>query len=281
MITIGLTTWSEHQSLMPSKKQLTLNDYAQFLPVVEVDSFYYGLRTPTVSANWLTQVPARFQFIVKAHQAMTRQEDYAEFTSTEKELFVRYRQSIEPLIKAGQLQAVLFQFPPFFQLNQENSQYLRQIRAWLPDVPIAVEFRHQSWYDDAFKQQMYAFLKQLNMTHVITDEAQTPTNSVPFEPVVTNPAFAMLRLHGRNMAGWQNPGAQWRKQRTLYRYNQDELQFFADAVRQIKNQAEQVAVIFNNNSGGDAADNALQLQQLLGLDFPDLAPKAPEQIDLF
>ncbi len=57
--------------------------------------------------------------------------------------------------------------------------------------------------------------------------------------------------------------------------------FFADAVRQIKNQAEQVAVIFNNNSGGDAADNALQLQQLLGLEFPDLAPKAPEQIDLF
>lgn len=49
----------------------------------------------------------------------------------------------------------------------------------------------------------------------------------------------------------------------------------------LKIKRNKFAVIFNNNSGGDAADNALQLQQLLGLEFPDLAPKAPEQIDLF
>ena len=89
MITIGLTTWSEHQSLMPEKKQLTLNDYAQFLPIVEVDSFYYALQAPTVSAKWLQQVPHQFQFIVKAHKAMTKQEDYTDFTSTERNcLFV-------------------------------------------------------------------------------------------------------------------------------------------------------------------------------------------------
>ncbi|SPS07436.1 DUF72 domain-containing protein [Latilactobacillus sakei] len=281
MITIGLTTWSEHQSLMPEKKQLTLNDYAQFLPIVEVDSFYYALQAPTVSAKWLQQVPHQFQFIVKAHKAMTKQEDYTDFTSTEKELFVRYKQSIQPLLDAGQLTAVLFQFPPFFQLNQENVQYLRRIRTWLPDVPIAVEFRNGTWYDEAYKKNMFAFLKQLKMTHVIVDEAQTPTNSVPFEPVVTNPDFAMLRLHGRNMAGWQNPGAMWRKQRTLYRYNADELQQFAATVQRLTKQAKEFAIIFNNNSGGDAADNALALQQILGITFENLAPKGPEQTSLF
>ena len=281
MITIGLTTWSEHASLMPAKKQLTLNDYAQFLPVVEIDSFYYALQAPTVSANWLAQVPPSFQFIVKAHQAMTKQADYQDVTSTEKELFTRYYRSIEPLMRAHQLKAVLFQFPPYFQLNQENSQYLRQVRAWLPDVPIAVEFRHSSWYDPAFKAQMYAFLSELKMTHVIVDEAQTPNNSVPFDPVVTNSALAMFRLHGRNMAGWQNPGASWRKQRTLYRYDATELAQLAETVQQLQSQAQEVVVIFNNNSGGDAADNALELQQLLNLKFENLAPKTPEQIDLF
>lgn len=281
MITIGLTTWSEHQSLLPNQKQLTLGDYAQFFPIVEVDSFYYALQAPTVSQKWLTQVPAGFQFIVKAHQAMTKQADYQAVTSTEKELFTRYYRSIEPLLTAQQLKAVLFQFPPYFQLNTENSQYLRRIRAWLPQVPIAVEFRHRSWYDLQFRKQMYAFLDELQMTHVIADEAQTPHNSVPFDPVVTNPALAMLRLHGRNMAGWQNPGAAWRKQRTLYRYKHEELAKLAQTVQKLATQAKETVVIFNNNAGGDAAANALELQQKLKLVFKDLAPKSPEQMDLF
>lgn len=37
-------------------------------------------------------------------------------------------------------------------------------------------------------------------------------------------------------------------------------------------------MIFNNNSGGDAADNALQLQKLLGISFDGLSPL---QMDLF
>lgn len=43
-ITIGLTTWTEHPALIKNEQRpVTLNEYAQHLPVVEVDTFFYAL----------------------------------------------------------------------------------------------------------------------------------------------------------------------------------------------------------------------------------------------
>ncbi|MFQ7233379.1 MAG: DUF72 domain-containing protein, partial [Enterococcus hulanensis] len=48
--------------------------------------------------------------------------------------------------------------------------------------------------------------------------------------------------------------------------------------RQAADESAEVGVIFNNNSGGDAADNAMQLKKILQLDYEGLNPS---QIDLF
>lgn len=45
-----------------------------------------------------------------------------------------------------------------------------------------------------------------------------------------------------------------------------------------KKLSKEVVVIFNNNSGGDAADNAKHLQKALQVEFQGLAPM---QMDLF
>jgi uncharacterized protein YecE (DUF72 family) len=88
-----------------------------------------------------------------------------------------------------------------------------------------------------------------------------------------------MRLHGRNYEGWLGENVtDWRAERTLYQYSKDELKAFADLVKQLESDADEVCVIFNNNSGGHAAQNAKELQDLLGLDFSGLAPK---QLDLF
>ena len=47
MITIGLTTWTEHPSLLGGTEKLTLTEYSGVLPVVEVDTPFYGI--PKVS----------------------------------------------------------------------------------------------------------------------------------------------------------------------------------------------------------------------------------------
>ena len=66
MITIGLTTWSEHQSLLANHPQpLTLTEYAAFFPTVEVDTTFYALPQAQTIRNWQAAVPATFQFIFK------------------------------------------------------------------------------------------------------------------------------------------------------------------------------------------------------------------------
>lgn len=66
--------------------------------------------------------------------------------------------------------------------------------------------------------------------------------------------------------------------RTLYHYNTQEIADLSEAVLKMSQEAKEVGVIFNNNSGGDAAENALQMQKVLNLSYDDLNPK---QLDLF
>ncbi|MCH4172398.1 MAG: DUF72 domain-containing protein [Lactobacillus sp.] len=278
MITIGLTTWSEHQSLLPEKKQLTLVDYAGFFPTVEIDSLFYGLKTPAQVQKWADAVPDGFQFIVKATSAMTQHDKEPLAEAELSQLFKAYRGAIKPLVQAHKLKTILLQFPPFFKLTPANIRYLIQVRQLLPKLPVAIEFRNPTWYDQLYVGEMVALMQRLQFTLVAADEPQTQVNSVPFYPTVTNPKLGLFRLHGRNMAGWLNQDKQWRGKRTLYRYNQQELLQFATAIKTMTQTAAEVCVIFNNNSGGDAADNALALQQLLGIEFHGLGPK---QLDLF
>ncbi len=280
-ITIGLTTWTEHPALINNEQRpVTLNEYAQYLPTVEVDTFFYALPQVTTIQNWLAEVPEAFQFIVKAHRGMTLHERGQEKGELEQ-LFNRYRKTVAPLVAAGQLKTVLFQFPPYFDASPQDIEYLRLVRLWMGNLPIAIELRNQTWYRPGTLKSLLTFCRELHFTLVAADEPHGTVTSVPFVLATTNPDLVMMRLHGQNMEGWINQGKSWRKTRTLYKYSPAELQAFCDQINQLTPQPKELCVIFNNNSGKDAAPNALQLQKMLDIHFTGLAPRSPEQIDLF
>lgn len=280
-ITIGLTTWTEHPALINNEQRpVTLNEYAQYLPTVEVDTFFYALPQVTTIQNWLAEVPEAFQFIVKAHRGMTLHERGQEKEELEQ-LFNRYRKTVAPLVAAGQLKTVLFQFPPYFDASPQDIEYLRLVRLWMGNLPIAIELRNQTWYRPGTLKSLLAFCRELHFTLVAADEPHGTVTSVPFVLATTNPDLVMMRLHGQNTEGWINQGKSWRKTRTLYKYSPAELQAFCDQINQLTPQPKELCVIFNNNSGKDAAPNALQLQKMLDIHFTGLAPRSPEQIDLF
>lgn len=280
-ITIGLTTWTEHPALINNEQRpVTLNEYAQYLPTVEVDTFFYALPQVTTIQNWLAEVPEAFQFIVKAHRGMTLHERGQEKGELEQ-LFNRYRKTVAPLVAAGQLKTVLFQFPPYFDASPQDIEYLRLVRLWMGNLPIAIELRNQTWYRPGTLKSLLAFCRALHFTLVAADEPHGTVTSVPFVLATTNPDLVMMRLHGQNTEGWINQGKSWRKTRTLYKYSPAELQAFCDQINQLTPQPKELCVIFNNNSGKDAAPNALQLQKMLDIHFTGLAPRSPEQIDLF
>ena len=280
-ITIGLTTWTEHPALINNEQRpVTLNEYAQHLPTVEVDTFFYALPQVTTIQNWLAEVPESFQFIVKTHRRMTLHERGQEKGELEQ-LFNRYRKTVAPLVAAGQLKTVLFQFPPYFDASPQDIEYLRLVRLWMGNLPIAIELRNQTWYRPGTLKSLLAFCRELHFTLVAADEPHGTVTSVPFVLATTNPDLVMMRLHGQNTEGWINQGKSWRKTRTLYKCSSAELQVFCDQINQLTPQPKELCVVFNNNSGKDAAPNALQLQKMLGIHFTGLAPRSPEQIDLF
>lgn len=269
MIKIGMTTFHEHGSLL-NKNKLTLEEYASFFPIIELDTCFYGIRPAKDSQSWVEKTPASFQFIVKAYKGMTRHSSYEDYYETEKEMFEAYFTFLEPLIKGKKLASVLFQFPASFSCTKENVGYLRKIREYYPEIPISIEFRNSSWYHEKMKEFMIEFMKKHDYSLVMVDQPQVALHSVPFDTTVTNQEFVFVRLHGRNKGNWLDNSEDWRKKRNLYCYSDRELEELASQLKTIK--ANQIAVIFNNNSDKDAAPNGMALKKILNVEYQGLHP---------
>ncbi|WP_110928590.1 DUF72 domain-containing protein [Bacillus massiliglaciei] len=281
MIFLGLTGWGDHESLYTDKISARdkLREYAAHFPIVEVDASFYAIQPKRNSEKWTAETPAGFRFIVKAYQGMTgHQRGQIPFES-KKEMFAAFRDSLEPYQAAGKLAMVLFQFPPWFNCTKENVQYLRWCKAEMEDIPAAIEFRNQSWYSEEYGQQTLKFLADEGWIHTVCDEPQAGEGSVPIILKSTNPLKTLVRFHGRNVHGWKKPSSgNWREVRYLYRYNWKELEEWKGKLKELEKGSKDIFVLFNNNSGGDAADNAKQMIELLEIEYEGLAPK---QLNLF
>jgi uncharacterized protein YecE (DUF72 family) len=116
-----------------------------------------------------------------------------------------------------------------------------------------------------------------NWIHTVVDEPQAGTGSIPIVSVATSPHATYVRMHGRYVQGWnQSNHPDWRKLRYLYRYNTQELTEWRDRLLELEKSCSNIYVVFNNNSGGDATDNAKELMRLLDLDTKELPPKQAE-----
>ena len=282
MIHVGLTGWGDHPDVYSaeSKSSEKLVDYSAHFPVVELDAAFYAIQPERNMRKWIRETPENFQFIVKAYQGMTGHlRGELPFGSTD-EMFALYRESLQPLIEANKLGMVLVQFPPWFDCQKHNVEYMDMVKEQLTDLPVAIEFRHQSWYYPEYKEKTLDYLRKQNWIHSVCDEPQSGEGSIPLVPISTNEDQVLLRLHGRNVHGWRNPGndQKWREVRYLYDYNKSELEEIAGIAKLLEQQAQHVTVLFNNNSGGHAANNAKQFIRMLNLEYSGLAPK---QLDIF
>ncbi len=281
MIYIGVTGWGDHSSLYttPDSQRDKLPAYSSYFPTVEVDSSFYAIPAKRNVEKWVSDTPKSFQFIVKAYQGMTGHERGNIPFQDKEDMFQAFKDSLEPYIESKKLAMVLFQFPPWFNCTKENVDYLRWCKAKMDDIPCALEFRHQSWFYPQYKEKTLEFMKSENWIHSICDEPQAGEGSVPTILEPTSEDKVLVRFHGRNVHGWQKKNAEnWREVRYLYRYNHQELSEWAIQLQKLEKICKNVYVVFNNNSGGDAADNAKQLIELLNIQYEDLSPR---QMKLF
>jgi len=271
MIRVGLTGWGDHQALYPKGLGAAnkLPYYSKYFSLVEIDASFYAVQKQEHYEKWVAQVPDDFRFIIKPQRTITGHETGSSVEKLKGEI-AKFRHSIEPVIKANKLKAILFQFPPYFACTPKSIKYLQFVKSEMGGLPCALEFRNQTWFSGENRQYTLQFLRDWGWIHVIVDEPQVGMGSCPTVLAVTHPDLALIRLHGRNTSGWNPTDKEnWREVRFLYRYNEAELREIASAVRNLEGQCREVCVAFNNNSGGDAADNARDLMGLLEIGYND------------
>ena len=113
-------------------------------------------------------------------------------------LWQRFKDALEPLRQAGKLGMVHFQFAPWLLRNRDGHAHVAHCVETMRDYTVSVEFRNQTWFDDAHLGQTLAFERELNVVHTVVDGPQGFHNSVPPVWESTHIDFALVRLHGRN-----------------------------------------------------------------------------------
>lgn len=279
-IQVGVCGWGDHDDLYPpgTSPKEKLGIYAGHFPVVEVDSTYHAIAPRERMERWVQETPEAFRFVVKAYRELTghgRMERAPVRSWTE--IVAEMKASLKPMVEAKKLSMLLFQFPPWYDCTQNHVKYIRRLRETFKDVPLAIEFRNQSWFRPEFYDRTLQFLQSEQLVHVICDEPQAGEGSVPIVPVVTHPEQVLIRFHGRNVEGWNNTGQpNWRDVRYAYRYSEKEIEEWVERILHLKKQAKQLTLLFNNNSQGDAVDSARLMIKKLNLSFTGLAPRQLE-----
>ena len=286
-ILVGTASWTDKTLLAsgwypqtadtPEKR---LAYYARQFPLVEVDATYYSPPAETTAALWASRTPAHFIFNIKAFSLLTGHPTqpaklYKDLRpETEKRnvypsdlqpaaidaVWERFLSALGPLTEAGKLGAILFQFPPWFTIRRSNKQYVQEVAKRCSPLRVAVEFRHESWFDgEDNTEETLEFLRRNNLPYVAVDMPQGHKSSIP--PVLAATAdLAVVRFHGHSEK-WTSKDIY---EKFGYRYSTKELEGWAPKLLDLASQASQVNVLMNNCYSDYAQRNAAELQDMLG-----------------
>lgn len=293
-IRIGTASWTDKTLIACGRfypreaktPEARLRYYATQFPLVEVDSSYYAMPSPSTAQLWTERTPADFVFNLKAfrlftgHQTsptvlhrdirdslrgMPQQVFYYRELPPEiiDELWRRFIDALAPLKAAGKMGAVLFQFAPWVLRNRAGHAHVQECVRRMAGHTVAVEFRNRTWFEGEHAQSTLAFERELGIAHVIVDGPQGFDNSVPALWEVTRPDLAMLRLHGRNAASWNTKGLTASSGRFNYDYSEEELAALVPKVLKTAEQVKRMHVVYNNNMEDQMQRNARTMMQLL------------------
>jgi uncharacterized protein YecE (DUF72 family) len=282
---VGTASWTDRTLLAsgwyPSDANTAekrLAYYARRFPLVEVDATYYAPPSEDTARLWAQRTPAGFTFNIKAFSLLTGHPTKVSALpkdlrpETEKkniypdalpeqayeDLWSRFLSALDPVVGAGKLGVILFQFPPWFTIRYANKQYLLEVAARCSPLRIAVELRHESWFSGSNEKETLDFLREHNLPYVCVDMPQGHKSSIP--PVVAATSdLAVVRFHGHSDK-WTSKDIH---EKFGYLYSEKELEQWAPKLRQLSDQTEQTHVLMNNCYSDYAQRNAEQLIELL------------------
>jgi uncharacterized protein YecE (DUF72 family) len=201
--------------------------YARHFDTVEINNTFYRLPAPHVFDAWRTAAPDGFLYAIKFSRYGTHRK--------------RLKDPQQPLglfvPRARRLQAslgpILVQLPPHWRVNLER---LENFLVALPgSLRWTIEFRDPSW----LCKPVFDLLARHNVALCLHD-------MIPEHPVRITADFTYLRFHGRRYSGC---------------YPARTLAAHARRIREYTANGLDVYAYFNNDVGGHAVRNALDLRR--------------------
>lgn len=191
---VGCTGWSEKVwvgRVYPTgtKANQYLFHYGKQFNTIELNTTHY--RTPTLATieNWRQSVPKDFKFCPKIPQSISHSRDLG-LSSENINLFLT---SIYELRE--NLGCCFMQMPPYFEISR-LPMLQRFLEKWSKEIPLAIEVRHESWFDNSDNfNRLFDLLEQHQISTVITDVAGR--RDVLHQRLTTD--TAMLRFVGNEL----------------------------------------------------------------------------------
>ena len=221
-----------------------LERYAQLFDTVELNATFYRLPSADAVDRWRALAPPGFTFAVKGSRYLTHMKRLLDAGPGLRRFF-------RPVSRLGEkLGPVLWQLPP--RMKPELAR-LDRFLSRLPPGRHALEFRDPAWY----AEETCAVLDRHGAAFCEHDQVRRAP------PRLTG-GFRYVRFHGATG-------------RYAGRYGPDALRPFAASYARSAARGLDVYVYFNNDLGGHAVLDALDLLRLTGYEGrgPALAPPAP------
>jgi len=213
-----------------------LEHYLTQFDCVELNSSFYHLPKKITAEGWIKRTPENFLFCPKMSRFITHQRRLLYAEEAVQNFFDVFD------IMATRLGPVLVQLPPGLHYDLPRlTDFLNYLSEQFSEYQFAIEVRHDSWLRDEF----FDLLRKNNMAFVMADSGKR----YPSAEVVTAD-FVYLRFHG-NVKLYATD------------YRMEELQAYAEKIKNRIEEGKEVWAFFNNDFEGYAVKNAMELRDLM------------------
>jgi len=164
---IGCAKWNKTdlKNFYPRGTKNELEYYSGEFNSIELNATYYRIFPPEQFAKWKEKTPEHFRFFPKVTQNISQ---FKRLLDAE-ELVDTYANSVRYLDQklGGVFLQMMANFSP-----KDFDRVVNFIEYWPKDIPLAVEFRHTDWYNNAeIANELYLLFENHGISNVITDTA--------------------------------------------------------------------------------------------------------------
>ena len=227
-----------------TSKTAYLEQYAERLPAVEIDSTFYGVPRATTVQKWRERTPPGFRFAAKFPKLITHEKKLNRALG-DAEAFIGTMQ-----VLGNKLAVLILQFA--YDFTPDLRDRLDSFLAALPEgTPYAVEVRNRGWLKTEFREM----LSRHNIALVLQD-----LHTMPRLDWITAD-FTVIRWLGRRKDIARFDEIQIDRSQEMEEWAVKVSRFLADGVN--------VYGFFNNHFAGHSPESVRQFAALLGVDLMD------------